>query len=79
MADPSIQTYCCHPAVNESDPSISIMMEFNSVSYNTVCLISSSIGILGALYQVCYVNIIICRCFLKVPFIYWHLGISDLR
>uniref|UniRef100_A0A1B6CL95 G-protein coupled receptors family 1 profile domain-containing protein n=2 Tax=Clastoptera arizonana TaxID=38151 RepID=A0A1B6CL95_9HEMI len=51
MADPSIQTFCCHPAMNESDPSISIMMEFNSISYNTVCLVSSSIGMLGALYQ----------------------------
>ena len=31
---------------------ITIMEEFNTDVYNTVCMLSSSIGILGAVYQV---------------------------
>ncbi|KAK7870727.1 hypothetical protein R5R35_009879 [Gryllus longicercus] len=51
MADPTIQTFCCHwPNITYS--SVKIMREFNSTSYNIVCVISSFIGILGALYQV---------------------------
>lgn len=51
MADPTIQTFCCHQP-DKADSSVDIMQAFNSNSYSTVCLISSSIGILGAVYQV---------------------------
>jgi len=51
MADPSIQTFCCH-RVKETSESVDILSEFNSESYNTVCLVSSAIGILGAIYQI---------------------------
>nr|CAD7404881.1 unnamed protein product [Timema cristinae] len=51
MADPSIQTFCCHQP-NNPDSVVNIMKEFNSEAYNTVCLVSSSIGIVGAVYQV---------------------------
>ncbi|KAL1132346.1 hypothetical protein AAG570_010302 [Ranatra chinensis] len=50
MSDPSIQTFCCHKPGIET-LSLSIMSEFNSTSYNVVCLISSVIGIVGAIYQ----------------------------
>lgn len=51
MADPTIETFCCHQSsmLNESLRSV---VNFNSKSYNTVCLASSSIGILGAIYQI---------------------------
>nr|CAD7433894.1 unnamed protein product [Timema monikensis] len=51
MADPSIQTFCCHQP-NNPDSVVNIMKEFNSEAYNTVCLVSSSIGIVGAVYQI---------------------------
>lgn len=51
MADPTIQTFCCHHN-NRTDIALVIMNEFNSDAYNTVCMVSSSIGILGAIYQV---------------------------
>lgn len=51
MADPTIQTFCCHHS-NSTDMAIVIMQEFNTDLYNTVCMLSSSIGILGAMYQV---------------------------
>lgn len=51
MADPTIQTFCCHHS-NRTDMAIVVMQEFNTDVYNTVCLLSSSIGILGAVYQV---------------------------
>lgn len=50
MADPTIQTFCCHWP-NVTDTSVKLMLEFNSGSYNAVCLISSLVGICGALYQ----------------------------
>lgn len=50
MADPSIQAFCCHDPDSKIS-SVKLMSEFNSAQYNTVCLISSTIGILGALYQ----------------------------
>ena len=56
MADPTIQTFCCHQP-DKADSSVDIMQAFNSNSYSAVCLISSSIGILGAVYQVCNFNL----------------------
>ncbi|XP_034840628.1 G-protein coupled receptor 143-like [Maniola hyperantus] len=52
MSDPTIQTFCCHHTGNNEDLAIKIMDEFNTESYNTVCLVSSTIGILGSLYQI---------------------------
>lgn len=51
MADPIIQTFCCHHA-NGTDVAVTIMEEFNTDAYNGVCLFSSALGILGAIYQV---------------------------
>lgn len=56
MSDPTIQTFCCHHSGNKEDLAIKIMDEFNTESYNTVCLVSSTIGILGSLYQVRYIS-----------------------
>lgn len=52
MSDPTIQTFCCHHTENKEDLAIKIMSEFNTESYNSVCLVSSTIGILGSIYQV---------------------------
>lgn len=52
MSDPTIQTFCCHHSGKKEDFALRIMDEFNTDSYNTVCLVSSTIGILGALYQI---------------------------
>ncbi|XP_045445928.1 G-protein coupled receptor 143-like [Melitaea cinxia] len=52
MSDPTIQTFCCHHTGNKEDLAIKIMDEFNTQSYNIVCLVSSSIGILGSIYQI---------------------------
>lgn len=51
MADPTIQTFCCHHA-NGTDMAVTIMEEFDTDAYNSVCLFSSALGILGAAYQV---------------------------
>ncbi|XP_020707665.2 G-protein coupled receptor 143-like isoform X1 [Athalia rosae] len=51
MADPTIQTFCCHHN-NNTDMAVVIMQEFNTDAYNTVCMLSSTMGILGAVYQV---------------------------
>lgn len=51
MADPTIQTFCCRHN-NETDMAVVIMQEFNTDAYNTVCMLSSTMGILGAIYQV---------------------------
>lgn len=51
MADPTIQTFCCRHN-NKTDMSVVIMQEFNTDVYNIVCMISSAMGILGAVYQV---------------------------
>ncbi|XP_028156609.1 G-protein coupled receptor 143-like [Ostrinia nubilalis] len=52
MSDPTIQTFCCHHTGNKEDLAVKIMSEFNTDSYNTVCLVSSAVGMLGAMYQV---------------------------
>ncbi|KAL6447052.1 hypothetical protein ACFW04_001422 [Cataglyphis niger] len=51
MADPTLQTFCCHHT-NRTDKAIAIMQEFNTDAYNTVCMISSSMGMIGAIYQI---------------------------
>ncbi|XP_051174743.1 G-protein coupled receptor 143-like [Leptopilina boulardi] len=51
MADPTIQTFCCH-SNNNSDMTTIIMQKFNTDAYNIVCMVSSIMGILGAIYQV---------------------------
>ncbi|XP_060810849.1 G-protein coupled receptor 143 [Amyelois transitella] len=52
MSDPTIQTFCCHHTGNTEDIAVKIMNEFNTDSYNIVCLVSSIIGIFGSLYQI---------------------------
>ncbi|KAJ8920185.1 hypothetical protein NQ315_011846 [Exocentrus adspersus] len=51
MADPTIQTFCCHHA-NGTDMAVTIMEEFNTDAYNSVCMFSAALGILGAAYQI---------------------------
>lgn len=51
MADPTIQTFCCHHD-NSTDMSFRVMQEFNTDAYNAVCLTSSALGIFGAIYQI---------------------------
>lgn len=51
MADPTLQTFCCHHT-NRTDRAIAIMQEFNTDAYNTVCMLSSTMGMIGAIYQV---------------------------
>lgn len=53
MADPTIQTFCCHRP-NTTDSPVNFLMEFHSDLYNTVCVASSLLGIAGAIYQVWY-------------------------
>ncbi|CAH1114086.1 unnamed protein product [Psylliodes chrysocephalus] len=51
MADPTIQTFCCHHA-NGTDVAIRIIEDFDTDAYNSVCILSSTLGILGAIYQI---------------------------
>uniref|UniRef100_A0A1B6M552 G-protein coupled receptors family 1 profile domain-containing protein n=1 Tax=Graphocephala atropunctata TaxID=36148 RepID=A0A1B6M552_9HEMI len=52
MSDPALQTFCCYPPGKGSlNPGVMVLTEFNSKTYNYVCLVSSIIGILGASYQ----------------------------
>ncbi|XP_071644231.1 G-protein coupled receptor 143 [Temnothorax longispinosus] len=51
MADPTLQTFCCHHT-NRTDMAIAIMQEFNTDAYNTVCMLSSTMGMIGAIYQI---------------------------
>jgi ocular albinism type 1 protein len=51
MADPTIQTFCCHRP-NRSDSTVNLLMELDSDLYNSVCVVSSLLGIAGAVYQV---------------------------
>jgi hypothetical protein len=51
MADPTIQTFCCHRP-NRSDYPVHVLMAFHSDLYNSVCVFSSLLGIFGAVYQV---------------------------
>lgn len=56
MADPTIQTFCCHHG-NRTDMAVAIIEQFNTSAYNVVSIFSSTVGILGAIYQVCALNI----------------------
>ncbi|XP_058453188.1 G-protein coupled receptor 143-like [Malaya genurostris] len=51
MADPTIQTFCCHNRIR-SPPAVKLMSEFNTDGYIVVCIISSVFGIAGAIYQI---------------------------
>ncbi|XP_055591573.1 G-protein coupled receptor 143-like [Uranotaenia lowii] len=51
MADPTIQTFCCHNRIR-SPPAVKLMSEFNTDGYITVCIVSSFFGIAGAIYQI---------------------------
>ena len=51
MADPTVETFCCLRTPELSD-SMNLLMEFNSDSYNRLCLASSSVGMVGAIYQI---------------------------
>lgn len=51
MADPTIQTFCCHNRIR-SPPAVKLMDEFNTDGYIVVCIVSSFFGIAGAIYQV---------------------------
>ncbi|XP_053694031.1 G-protein coupled receptor 143-like [Sabethes cyaneus] len=51
MADPTIQTFCCHNRIR-SPPAVKLMSEFNTDGYIVVCIISSCLGIAGAIYQI---------------------------
>ncbi|XP_049281468.1 G-protein coupled receptor 143-like isoform X1 [Anopheles funestus] len=51
MADPTIQTFCCHNRIR-SPPAIKLMSEFDTDGYIVVCLVSSVFGIAGAIYQI---------------------------
>ncbi|XP_039293136.1 G-protein coupled receptor 143 [Nilaparvata lugens] len=52
MADPAIQTFCCFNPGKRAKPALLALTEFNSLNYNTVCLVSSFIGMAGAIYQI---------------------------
>ncbi|KXJ82904.1 hypothetical protein RP20_CCG010206 [Aedes albopictus] len=51
MADPTIQTFCCHNRIR-SPPAVKLMSEFNTDGYIVVCIVSSVLGIAGAIYQI---------------------------
>ncbi|XP_058819996.1 G-protein coupled receptor 143-like [Topomyia yanbarensis] len=51
MADPTIQTFCCHNRIR-SPPAVKLMSEFNTDGYIVVCIVSSVFGIAGAIYQI---------------------------
>jgi hypothetical protein len=57
MADPTIQTFCCHNR-NHSDSAVKLMAEFNKDSFIIVCMVSSIIGVIGSIYQVLSLDII---------------------
>ncbi|XP_019866608.1 G-protein coupled receptor 143 isoform X2 [Aethina tumida] len=51
MADPTIQTFCCHNA-NGTDMAVTMMEEFDTDLYNSICMVSAVLGMLGAVYQI---------------------------
>ncbi|XP_044732040.1 G-protein coupled receptor 143-like [Chrysoperla carnea] len=52
MADPTIQTFCCRRTNETSIMGDQILDSFNTDAYNIVCIVSSTIGVCGALYQI---------------------------
>lgn len=50
MASATIETFCC--MTSDVEPSILSHLQFQSLPYNIVCVISSVCGMIGALYQV---------------------------
>ncbi len=53
MADPTIQAFCCHTK-HSSSLAQGLITEIDKDQYIIVCLISSGMGMFGAIYQVCY-------------------------
>lgn len=51
MSDPTIQTFCCHHG-NATNVALTVMRTFDTDTYNIVCLCSSALGVLGAVYQI---------------------------
>lgn len=51
MADPLMQAICCQRPDNYSE-FYGLFLQIDSVPYNVVCLLSSAIGIFGAIYQI---------------------------
>ena len=51
MADPTLQTFCCIRS-NETRLGADAILKFRTGPYNIVCIVSSMLGILGAVYQV---------------------------
>ncbi|KAL3269606.1 hypothetical protein HHI36_008670 [Cryptolaemus montrouzieri] len=51
MADPTMQTFCCHRG-NGTDVALTLMRNLNTHAYNIVCIVSSTLGILGGIYQI---------------------------
>ncbi|KAF5307956.1 hypothetical protein FQR65_LT06523 [Abscondita terminalis] len=56
MADPTIQTFCCYNNdINITcalENTLKISNQFNTSIYNAICLFSSTLGIVGAVYQI---------------------------
>ncbi|XP_055937053.1 G-protein coupled receptor 143-like [Argiope bruennichi] len=50
MASATIETFCCMPS--KAEPTFLRHLEIQSLPYNIVCVISSALGMIGALYQV---------------------------
>ncbi|GFT46666.1 g-protein coupled receptor 143 [Nephila pilipes] len=50
MASATIETFCC--MASKIEPSILTHLQFQSMPYNIVCVISSVLGMIGATYQV---------------------------
>lgn len=50
MASATIETFCC--VSSNVHPGILTKLQFDYLSYNVICIVSSALGIVGALYQV---------------------------
>jgi len=85
MADPSIQIFCCHRPTVPGSPN-NILMEFHSDLYNIVCVMSSLLGIVGAVQQV-WVLFWLCVSFVGrgtnstwmfLSFTFWYWKLSEV-
>ncbi|KAG8170766.1 hypothetical protein JTE90_029436 [Oedothorax gibbosus] len=50
MSSATVETFCCMSS--DLEPSIITHFQYQSLTYNIVCVISSVLGMLGAIYQV---------------------------
>lgn len=85
MADPTIQIFCCHRPTVPGFPN-NILMEFHSDLYNIVCVMSSLLGIVGAVQQV-WVLFWLCVSFVGrgtnstwmfLSFTFWYCKLSEV-